>query len=99
MSRLSESTTSVDAEVEISPSSDDQERQKRCSSCIKSPRKRTILLSVVIAILAAVVGGLVGYFVPRLLNDSCPAISSAREDVDEKFADEVSTKELEDNLR
>lgn len=99
MTRLLESTTSADTEVAISLSSDDHEKRKRCSSCIKSPRKRIILLCVVIAILAAVVGALLGYFVTRLLKVSCPVISSAREDVDGKFADEVSTKELEDNLR
>ena len=98
MAPLSESTTSADTEVVISPSTDDYEKRKRCSSCIKSPRKRILLLCVVIAILAAVVGALLGYFVPRLLKDSC-VISSAMEDVDGKFADEVSTKELEDNLR
>lgn len=97
---LSESSTNV-TEVEIAPSPDHGKR-RRCkgSECIKSPRKRVILLCVVVAIIAVTVGWLLGYFVPRLLKDACDDESwSAVEDVDDKFANKVSTKELENSLR
>lgn len=99
MRPLSESSTN-DNEVEISPSPDHErpERFKKCT--IKSPRKRAILICVVTAMLAAGVGVLLGYFVPILLKDSCDVqISSVPGDVDDKFANEVSAEELENNLR
>ena len=58
-----------------------------------------MLLCVFIAVLASGVGALIGYFVPLALKSSCLDISSASEDVHDTFADEVSTKELENNLR
>ena len=99
MTRMSELSTSDDAEVEVSTSAHHQSGRKSCKTCIKSPRQRVVLLCVLIAILAAVVGALIGYFVPLALKPSCTKMSSASEDVHKKFADEVSTKELENNLR
>lgn len=97
MTPLSESSA-TETEVNILPSSD-HETKNRCSTCIKSRRNRVILLCVVIAILAVAVGVLIGFFVPRLLKDSCVEISSAGEDVVDKFSEEVSTTHLEDRLR
>ena len=97
MTRLSELSSNAEEEVETSPSTN-HSRKKTCR-CIKSPRKRILLLCVFIAVLASGVGALIGYFVPLALKSSCADISSASEDVHNKFADEVSTKELENNLR
>lgn len=100
MTRLSESSSSnPEAEVETLPSTDHNRRKKTCRFCVKSPRKRILLLCVFIAVLASGVGALIGYFVPLALKSSCLDISSASEDVHDTFADEVSTKELENNLR
>ena len=101
MSRLSESSVDkeVSDEVEISSPSNQESGKKTCNTCVKSPRKRVILLCILVAILAAAVGALIGYFVPLALKSSCVKTSSASEDVLDKFADEVSTTELEENLR
>ena len=100
MMRLSESSSSnPEAEVETLPSTDHNSRKNTCRFCVKSPRKRILLLCVFIAVLASGVGALIGYFVPLALKSSCLDISSASEDVHDTFADEVSTKELENNLR
>ncbi|XP_068670290.1 putative N-acetylated-alpha-linked acidic dipeptidase isoform X1 [Montipora foliosa] len=99
MTRMSELSTSDDAEVEVSTSVHHPSGRKSFKTCIKSPRQRIVFLCVLIAILAAAVGALIGYFVPLALKPSCTKMSSASEDVHKKFADEVSTKELENNLR
>lgn len=79
---------------------DEETAYKKTCGCIKSPRKRLILLVVVTATLTAALGGLLGYFLPQLLKDSCNnKLSSAVGDVDDNFANEVNTKELEENLR
>ena len=79
---------------------DEETAYKKTCGCIKSPRKRLILLVVVTATLAAALGVLLGYFLPQLLKDSCNnKLSSAVGDVDDDFANEVNTKELEENLR
>lgn len=96
MTSLSGSIAMEDAEVEM-PQASGNKKQKRC---IKSPQKRVILICIVTAVLAALVGFLLGYFVPRLVKDSCEVeISPVRKDVDNKFAEEVNTEELENNLR
>lgn len=96
----SEATDSF-CDAQVPPSLNDEETAyKKTYGCIKSPRKRLILLVVATATLAAALGVLLGYFLPQLLKDSCNnKLSSAPGDVDDNFTNEVNTKELEENLR
>ena len=97
----SEATDSF-CEAQVPPSLliDEETAYKKTCGCIKSRRKRLILLVVVTATLAATSGVLLGYFLPQLPKDSCNnKLSSALGDVDDNFANEVNTKDLEENLR
>lgn len=92
MTPLSESS---DNDVETLPSA---QKQSRLQRCVKSPRKRLVIVVVVTAILAVVVGFLIGYFVPKP-KDVCKVAKASREDMHEKFEDGVSAAELEKEFR
>ena len=95
MTTLSDSNDSIN-EVETLPSA---EKQSRYHRCVKSPRKRLVIVVVVTAVLAVVVGFIIGYFVPKP-KDVCKNIKdSARKDMHEEFEDSVSAEKLEKEFR
>ena len=81
-----------DSEVTTLPF--DSEKQGRCKGCVKSPRNRVMIIVGVTAVLAIVVGFLIGYFVPK--GKVC---RSSREDMHDKFEDKISAAELEQEFR
>ncbi|KAL9966684.1 hypothetical protein ACROYT_G024796 [Oculina patagonica] len=86
MKPLSESSFN---EVETLPAAQRQSRFQRC-----------VIVVVVTAILAVVVGFLIGYFVPKP-KDVCKVVNVkvSREDVHDKFEDMVNAAELEKEFR
>ena len=95
MTPLSDSTDDS-KEVETLPAAEKQSRYQRC---VKSSRKRLVIVVVVTAVLAVVVGFLIGYFVPKP-KDVCKVNENgAREDVHDQFEDRVSAAELETEFR
>lgn len=92
-----------DLEVEISPSSKKKSGCKRCT--VKSPRKRVAIIIAVTAVLAVVVGFLIGYFVPKPKKDVCVLKPSSghkegtRKDMHNTFEDLVNAEELEKEFR
>lgn len=72
--------------------------RKLCKMCIKL-LWCFVFLCVLIVIFVVVVGVLIGYFVYLVLKLLCIKMLFVSEDVYKKFVDEVSIKELENNLR
>lgn len=84
-----------DSEIETLSSSENQlGKSQRCG---RLTRKRIVIAVVVTALLAVVVGFLIGYFVPK--SKPCSILNSASEDVHDKFEDRVSATELEKEFR
>ena len=83
------------SEIEIVPSA--ERKQGKFGRCVRSPRKQLVIVAVVTALLAVVVGFLIGYFVRKSIASVCSI--SAREDAHDKFEDRVSAAELEKEFR
>ena len=83
------------SEIEIVPPAERQHGKFR--RCVRSPRKQLVIVAVVTALLAVVVGFLIGYFFPKSKSSACSI--SASEDVHDKFEDRVSAAELEKEFR
>lgn len=89
-----------DSEIETLSSSENQlGKSQRCG---RLTRKRIVIAVVVTALLAVVVGFLIGYFVPKS-KPASPVINAGstgtREDVHDKFEDRVSAMDLEEEFR
>lgn len=89
-----------ESEIETLPSAEMQ--HGKFQKCVRSPRKRLVIVVVVTALLAVVVGFLIGYFVPKS-KPAGPVINAGstgtREDVHDKFEDRVSAMDLEEEFR
>lgn len=90
------------SEMEIVPSSENQlgKYQRRG----RFTRKQVVIAVVLTALLAVVVGFIVGYFIPKSklassANNASVSSAYAREDVHEKLEDGVSAMKLEEEFR
>lgn len=89
-----------ESEMKIVPSSENQlDKYQRRG---RFTRKQVVIAVVLTALLAVVVGFIVGYFIPKSkpVGSANNASSTyAREDVHEKFEDGVSATKLEEQFR
>jgi len=83
------------SEVEIVPSA--ERKRGKFGRCVRLPRNQLVIVAVVTALLAVVVGFLIGYFVRKSEGSVCSI--NASEDVHDKFEDRVSAAELEKEFR
>ena len=92
MTPLSEWT---DSEIETAPSSENQlGKYQRCG---RLKRKRVVIAAIVLtALLALVVGFLIGYFVPK---PGASGRKDVRDEFEARFEDEVSATKVEEEFR